>query len=95
MPSEDLQPWETELVGAAVRDGTGVRADATWGRIGRLISGVLRRVADGPDGWSILYRDPQDGRYWELDYPQSELHGGGPPRLRLLSADDVEERYGV
>jgi Immunity protein 27 len=35
-------------------------------------------------GWVRLFVDPADVRYWELDYPQSELHGGGPPRLRTV-----------
>ena len=95
MSSDDLQPWEFELVGALVRDGRNVRADATYNRIERLISRVLLRVADGPDGWSVLYQDPQDGRYWELDYPQGELQGGGPPRLRLLNAGELQERYSI
>jgi len=49
--------------------------------------------ADG--GWSRLYLDPVDGRYWELIYPQSEIHGGGPPRLAHISADAAKIKYGV
>jgi hypothetical protein len=41
-----------------------------------------------------LYRDPVTGRLWELTWPQSDLHGGGPPRLRLVQADEVRPKYG-
>ena len=33
--------------------------------------------------WEIEYLDPTTGEKWLMDYPQSEMHGGGPPRLRL------------
>lgn len=36
--------------------------------------------------WSVMYRCPQTGRLWLLDYPHSEYHGGGAPRLRQLDA---------
>jgi len=42
-----------------------------------------------------LYRDPDDGRYWERTYPQSELHGGGPPELRVLATEDARQKYGA
>jgi hypothetical protein len=34
--------------------------------------------------WLIKYRCPVTGRPWLRDSPRSELHGGGPPRLRQL-----------
>jgi immunity protein 27 of polymorphic toxin system len=45
--------------------------------------------------WSKLYLDPVDGGYWELTYPQSEMHGGGPPQLVHISADAAKIKYGV
>jgi hypothetical protein len=53
--------------------------------------GELDRVADGAAGWAQLYRHRKTGAFWELTYPQSEMHGGGPRRLRQLdiaSPDD-------
>ena len=44
-------------------------------------------------GWETLYRDPRDGRLWELTYPQSEMHGGGPRRLHVLSRDEAAAKY--
>jgi hypothetical protein len=36
--------------------------------------------------WTVGYSCPDTGRLWLLDHPHSELHGGGPPRLRQLDA---------
>ncbi len=35
--------------------------------------------------WEILYRCPVTAIEWLCDFPHSERHGGGPPRLRRLS----------
>ena len=45
----------------------------------------LVKVAVDQSGWRLLYRDRNTGQLWQLDYPQSEMHGGGPPRLRELT----------
>ena len=45
-------------------------------------------------GWTILYQDPSDGRFWELTYPESQMHGGGPPTLTELATEEVEGLYG-
>jgi hypothetical protein len=34
--------------------------------------------------WEIEYKCPDTGVRWLLDYPHSEYHGGGSPRLRKL-----------
>ena len=90
-----LSTHETELVGKWVeRDGK-VVADATCQRIDQLTNGGLNVVQDHPrlGGWVRLYQDKSDGRFWERSYPQSELHGGGPPTLRCISADEVVREY--
>jgi hypothetical protein len=35
--------------------------------------------------WEIEYKCPDTGARWLMDFPQSEYHGGGPPRLRKLT----------
>jgi hypothetical protein len=40
--------------------------DTICRRIRSLTESALERVASSSDGWSVLYRDPGDGRYWEL-----------------------------
>lgn len=71
--------------------------DQTCGRIGRLTNGVLNVIQDHPNagGWQRLFRDGVDGRYWERYYPQGELHSGGPPAPRLLTAREAAAEYGI
>jgi len=71
-----------------------VEADENCRRIGELTKRVLHEVARDASGWEILYLDPSDGRYWELTYPESSSHGGGPPKLKWLSQEDVRKKYG-
>ena len=46
----------------------------------------LRKVGVDTERWEIEYIDDDTGDRWLLDYPESEQHGGGSPRLRKLSA---------
>lgn len=93
---EVLHPQETVLIGEWIEGDGQVRADAICARIERLTNGILNIVQDHPlaGGWRRLFRDRADGRYWELFYPHSDLHGGGPPALRLIGADEIAAEYG-
>jgi hypothetical protein len=92
-----LQPNETELVGKWIADGKAVRADATCERIKWLIESHLKQIVFSPKygAWETLFQDPDDQRYWERTYPQSEMHGGGPPALRCLSPEQAKAKYGI
>jgi hypothetical protein len=35
--------------------------------------------------WTAGFTCPETGQRWLRDSPHSELHGGGPPRLRRVS----------
>ena len=72
-----------------------VSADEVCRRIESLIVEYLLHVATDPSGWESLYRDPEDHRLWELTYPQSEMHGGGPPALRQVAFEFATEKYGI
>ena len=63
-------------------------------RIRSLTESYLREVTRSVSGWEVLFVDPADNRYWELRYPRGEMHGGGPPELACLSADEVLRKYG-
>lgn len=76
-----------------LKDGK-VVSDATSRRIQWLIENYLVRLGTDPTGWDVLYRDPADTRFWELTNPQSDTHGGGPPRLTCLDAFDAVRKYG-
>lgn len=88
-----LHPDETLLEGRWCADGGKIEADSTALRIGHLVRDHLDRLAASADGWSILYRDRIDGRLWELTYPQSEMHGGGPPRLETIDPKVARVRF--
>lgn len=44
----------------------------------------LRLVAQYGDAWEAEYVCDQTGHRWREDYPHSELHGAGPPRLHRI-----------
>lgn len=91
-----LRPDETQLVGGLAWDGARMRRDAVADRIVKLTGGGhLRHLADREGGWTKLYRDPRDGRLWELTLPHSEMHGGGPPTLTVLDPDEAARLYGA
>lgn len=88
-----LEAYESELVGNWVMREGQMMADATEARIKELIANRLREVRVG--NWRKLYVDPSTGTYWELTYPQSEMHGGGPMKLSRISTDQAQQKYGV
>src|ERR1044071_10300922 len=89
-PMGELVTEETDLRGNwVVQDDRSVVGDATEERIEWLTTQKLERIANDSSGWEILYRDPLDGRLWELTYLRGEMHGGGPRRLRIISRDEI------
>jgi hypothetical protein len=40
-----------------------------------------------------LYADPVTGKFWELTYPQSHLHDGGPRQLSEISSSAARVKY--
>lgn len=82
-----------ELVGQWVVATGNLHEDDACRLINQLIRNHLSKIATSIDGWTTLYQDPGDGRYWELSYPQSELAGGGPPMLSEIDSDKVGIRY--
>ena len=90
-----IRPDEAEIRGAWAIRGGQAEADEACLRIEQLLQHLLREAGRDPSGWDVLYVDPTDGRYWELIYPQSHLHGGGPPALRSLSESEARKRYAI
>ena len=90
-----IGPDEVEIVGHwRVMDGA-VRGDANCERIRALTAGHLEKLATSPEsgGWDTLFIDRSDGRLWEMYYPNSELHGGGPESLRVISSSQAKDKY--
>ena len=91
----ELASHETDLIGHWQLRGQNVVGDPACERIERLIAEHLTLLGADASGWSDLYREPDDGRPWELTWPQSEMHGGGPPRLTCLAIDTARDKYGT
>jgi hypothetical protein len=74
-----------------------VRADDTCKRIDWLVNEALEEVAVSPEWgtWEVLYRDPSDGRYWERTYPEGNMQGRGPPRLRCILLEEARAKYSL
>ena len=89
----NLQSYESIIVGYWKVVGNGVQADSNCSRIDDLVTNYLIEIGRDFSGWEILYRDPADGRLWELTYPHGDMHGGGPPTLRQISIDSAQEKY--
>jgi hypothetical protein len=90
----EIEPSETVLTGQWSLQGGRVVADDVCKRILSLTNSQLVEVGRDASGWNTLYRDPSDGRYWELTYPQGELQGGGPPQLRHIAIQEAKQKYG-
>lgn len=89
-----LLPEENDLIGKWKLGGNTLERDSTARRIDRLIKEQLGQLGTDRTGWDVLYKDPGDGRLWELTYPESDSEGGGPPRLTQLDRDSARNKYG-
>jgi len=52
--------------------------------IDEMLATKLEKIRVDPVNWIVVFRHRDTNQLWELRYPQSELHGGGPRRLRLI-----------
>jgi len=88
-----LEKTENQLIGNWLAEGSKVIEDNISKRINWLIKNHLIKIATDKSEWLILYQDPEDGRYWELSYPQGHLQDGGPPSLINISKERAEMRF--
>ena len=51
----------------------------------------LRKLRTNAETWEVEYEDPETLERWIMDYPHSESHGGGSPRLRKVARADLED----
>lgn len=72
-----LRPDETDLIGKWIKPGERIVGDQVEQRIHDLITHQLKKIALDPQfgAWQVLYQDPNDGRYWELTYPNGGVGG--------------------
>lgn len=90
-----LTATETEIIGHWSSADGAVREDANAQRIQWLLARQLTYLGADESGWQKLYVNPDDGQYWELSFPQSDLHGGGPPALTRIAKDAAQQWYRV
>jgi hypothetical protein len=90
-PSSD----ECRLVGGWIEANGALVADSECARIQWLTDSCFELIAVDGANWSALYKDPDDGSYWELVYLQSHMHGAGPPMLKRVSCDYALSRYNI
>jgi hypothetical protein len=91
----EIRPDETAMTGAWELVNEGMQEDEVLRRIHALVKDHLQRVAATPNGWDTLYRDPADGRYWELRYPYGKMHGNGPASLCVLDPASARAKYSL
>jgi hypothetical protein len=90
-----IEANETTIIGQNILVQGRIAGDDASQRIADLVTTHLTKLGHDQSGWDTLYRDPYDGRLWELIYPQSELQGGGPPSLVVISQDAAAAKYKV
>ncbi|MDE0561642.1 Imm27 family immunity protein [Algoriphagus sp. NF] len=86
---------EILIKGKWVFENGEMKKDGDCLRIEWLIQHHLKWVSKDASGWLNLYQDPDDERYWELLYEDSDSHGGGPPSLKYIPEAKVKERYKI
>jgi len=86
--AKHILPAESKLVGGWELVSGQMQADATTKRIELAIQDDLELIKRM--NWMNLYQDPETGLYWLQEYFQGEMHGGGPPSLRLISPTEAE-----
>lgn len=88
-----LETSENLIKGSWIFNGTMTVVDENAKRIQILISSHLKKITTDSTGWEVLYLDEEDGRYWELTYPNGEEHGGGAPQLQYLTEFEAKTKY--
>ncbi len=97
VPKEELliQPGETVLQGLWIDLGSRMEKDMSWQRIEWLVTEHFEELACLEDSQDRLYRDPTDGRLWELFSVRPELGEQSPPHLAVIAPQTAAERFGV
>ncbi len=74
---------QKEFVGKWIFKEGKVIGDENCKIIKLMIENDLIEFETSDNGWTKRYKG-KDGTIWELTYPESHLHGGGPPKLAQI-----------
>lgn len=88
-----IESWETEIRCEWTFSNGRVESSEACDRIRRLTDDDLVVVAHDSSGWDTLSIDQVDGRFWEHTFPRSEMHGGGPALLRVITLEEARVKY--
>ena len=88
-----ISATEFEIAGGFERRGGQLKPNANSLRIAELRCRLLQKIAASAEHFSVLYRDPNDGRYWELFSQNPEGHGGGSKSLVFISDNEAKVKY--
>jgi hypothetical protein len=55
----------------------------------------LVQVVVDDRNWKVLHRNPDTGEYWRESFPQSGMHGGGPPVFEKISEETAKKEFDV
>ena len=90
-----IEPSETKIIGGYTLTAGEYIPDEAYRRIDYLCKNYLIFIKTDWSGWEWLYKDPSDGRFWEMIRPQGAYHGGGPPQLQWLPEDEAKTKYNL
>ncbi len=88
-----ISPDEFEIVGGFTQENGKLVPKKSSYRIVALCDNLLEKIISSEVHYSILYRDPNDGRYWELIFTEPEFHGGGTRKLTFISDNEAKVKY--
>ncbi|MEM6719966.1 MAG: Imm27 family immunity protein [Bacteroidota bacterium] len=74
---------EKEIIGKWIFKNGKILADSNCDLINKMIKEDLREIEIYEDGWKRRYQHT-NGSIWKLTFPESHLHGGGPPKLTRI-----------
>ncbi len=97
IPKEELlvQSGESVLQGLWIDLGSRMEKDVAWQRIEWLVAEHFERLASADSGLESLYRDPTDGRLWELFPVRPELGEKSPLQLAVIDPQVAAERFEI
>lgn len=52
----------------------------------------LKKLESNPETWETEYICEETGNIWIMDYPHSDQHGGGSPRLRMIEKENKKNK---